>query len=628
MRLIDIRRFQSKSIALKPNVVRSCLIPFLRAYADHPSNRTLRPEDLDRRAVILNKWWSGLLDVLNGKNNQSLSGTDRPNVLDAISGIMERPEWRIAPSSFCPIAERLATSEPSNPKSALTSPSSEFLLESVHHNVRNMFVQNLFAQIVYSVDKMSSRQAPASLVAFCGKACAYAFFFCPGIAEILVRLWNIKSHDMGRILEASGVGRSASLHHVCEDVASSFPHCLRSLGFISIKETSLLLRAQPVLPLGVDKIQWHGHWTNRWSGRDSEFFYVFVKHFFLLSADFLPPNASKEEYFCAPAMVLVQAQMLTNLDATIHRQTNQAAAAELSTDSSLTFDDLLSSDGAASAIPALPANASRLMAENRLIMLLHDILMDKDRPDPPSSHIFAQSFCDVLKASAQSTSLYDHNACFTLCDFLQEALEPLIRFQAQAAPECLPFHWDFWFDVLRKMVQSQNTTTDIRVYALIFSMWFQLTSNEAWKTRLCLDFLLDQQHFLETFCHWCPMVRAYYMRLLCWRVARYDGDASDGDVYVSHILSNVLIANIRHKGDTENPDHTVAGTLGSLQILPLPGSTRARISTLNSPMQPSAKSKVAHHPHGYSHCIFSDAFVHQHGSICLSSRIRCNQTIF
>jgi hypothetical protein len=38
-------------------------------------NTGLSPEDLDRRVNILNKWWIGMLEMLNGKNNQSISGT-------------------------------------------------------------------------------------------------------------------------------------------------------------------------------------------------------------------------------------------------------------------------------------------------------------------------------------------------------------------------------------------------------------------------------------------------------------------------------------------------------------------------------------------------------------------------
>lgn len=473
-----------------------------------------------------------MLEMLNGRNNQSISGTDRPAILEGISGIMERPEWRHSPSAFCAIAERSSVAEVVRSSAALHSGSTEFLLESVHHNVRNLFSQNLFTQIAYAVEKMSQRHAPASLVSFCGKTCAYAFFFCPGIADILVRLWDLKASDIGRVLNASGVGKSARLDRMCEVIVPNFPPRLDSLKFVSLKSTMQSLKAQLILPLGVDKVQWYGHWLGRWSGRDSELFYVFVKHFSVLLLDFLPPNATREERACAPGFILVQAQILANLDSTIHRQSNQAAAAaELGTEASISFDDLLGADGSATAMPALPANASRMMTENRLIMLLRDFLTERDGSYSPSCVFFAESFCDVLRASAQSTSIYDHNTCFTLCDFIQEAFVILIKFENSVLLQRPPLDWDFWLMVFKQMVQSQNTTTEIRVYALIFTIWSALTSNGFWKAQLCLDFLLDEDHFIQAFNHWCPMVRAYYMRLLCWRIARYDGDASDDEVY-------------------------------------------------------------------------------------------------
>ncbi|KAK0357628.1 hypothetical protein LTR94_038711, partial [Friedmanniomyces endolithicus] len=55
------------------------------------------------------------------------------------------------------------------------------------------------------------------------------------------------------------------------------------------------LRTPPPLPLGTADIQWWGHWLERWTGRDSDLFYVFTKHFHILVTDFLPPDSSKKE---------------------------------------------------------------------------------------------------------------------------------------------------------------------------------------------------------------------------------------------------------------------------------------------------------------------------------------------
>lgn len=59
----DFSKFQAKTSAMKTNVVRATLLPFLRNCAQHASNKTLRPEDLDRRVNILNKWWTGILEM-------------------------------------------------------------------------------------------------------------------------------------------------------------------------------------------------------------------------------------------------------------------------------------------------------------------------------------------------------------------------------------------------------------------------------------------------------------------------------------------------------------------------------------------------------------------------------------
>ncbi|KAI9726167.1 MAG: hypothetical protein M1828_001840 [Chrysothrix sp. TS-e1954] len=539
----DFQKFQSKSIAHKAHVVKSSLLPFLRTHAPYASTIRLRPEDLDRRVLILNKWWTALLALLAGHNNQTLSGTDRPIILEAISGILDRPEWRTPPSEFAPIFEARSSMRPSRSKTkeSTTSGDSDFVLESVNHSIRNTFVQNLFSQIVIVVDKMSLRHAPASLVAFCGKSCAYAFFFCPGVAEMLVRLWDIQISDMLRIMTACGFSKTANLIELSDGMTRDFPHCLESLAFSSPRDMMKKLRGKPVLPLGIEKVQWYGYWLNRWSGRDSDLFTVFIKHFHMLATDFLPTNPSREERLCAPGLILVHAQILKNIDSTIHRQLNQAAADN--TETSVTFEDFLGGDDNASALPAFPANAARLMAENRFIMLLREITSERNRPYPPACTFFTQGFCDILKASAKATSLFNHSSCFTLCDFIQECFPLIDKIQEdEPEEEEALLDWSFWLTVFRQMLQSQNTTTEIRLYAFLYTMWHTIATEDVWRMRLSCDLLLSRTHFISTFCHWCPMVRAYYMRLICWRIARHDGDTTaDGHVETLQLLQSRLL---------------------------------------------------------------------------------------
>ncbi|KAH4954464.1 hypothetical protein HBI18_223820 [Parastagonospora nodorum] len=537
----DLRKFQSKSLALKANVLRTTLLPFLRTYASHPSNHKLRPEDLDRRTNILNAWWTGLLELVAGRNNQSISGTDRPAILEAIAGVMERPEWRLSPSPFCALADRSETSSTSTLGSAASS-SSDFLAESVYHNVRNTFTQNLSAQMRFVVEKMSQRSAAASLVTFCGKTCAYAFCFCPGIADILVRLWAPSTEMMRRVLEESGVSKMDRLDAVSDRIVASFPPMLHSLKYSTLGKLARTLRQPASPPFGTADLDWYGLWMKRWAGSESDLFYVFVKHYHILVTEFLPVEPSDAERICVPGLIPVHAQILVNLDATINRHTappqleDPGAAAV----APITFDDVLETDANASALAIPAANATRQMQENRLVMLIRDFLSERNAHLQPARRIFAESFSRLLRAQARKIAIYDNNACYTLCDFLEEAFAILVRYEQSDREHHSVMDWTFWLSVCKMMTQSHNTATEIKLYAFLYSIWPTIAVDERRKASLCLDFILEPEFFESRFNHWCPMVRSYFMRLICWRVARFDGDDTDIEIAIKRSLSDRL----------------------------------------------------------------------------------------
>ncbi|KAG9235130.1 hypothetical protein BJ875DRAFT_282186 [Amylocarpus encephaloides] len=534
----DFTKFQSKTWSLKTNVVRASLLPFLRNHASHPSNKNLRPEDLDRRITILNKWWTGLLEVLDGRQNQTVSGVDRPILLDACYAIMTRPEWRLSPSLFAPLSENsldpYAERQPPLPRKkssgSLSSSVSQFMIESVHHNARNLFIQNLLTQMSYVVEKMSLRHAPASLVTFCGKAAAYAFFFVPGVAEVLVRVWKLQAEALRRTSDELGLPRRANTIDT-DEVIANFPPHIHGLGWTSVKTVSNQLRQNPFLPVMVAKISWYGPWVARWCGRDSDLFFVFTKHYHILAEDFLSPELPIASKARAPGFALVQAQLLTALDGTIHRQ---PAADPLP----ITFDDVLAgADASAAALPLPSNNSARPMAENRLIMLLRDFISERPSEYEAARVTFAETFGKMIQATARRTSLFDHNACFVLCDFMEEALTIFVRFHHAHAHESDFIDWHFWLGVCKKMLNSENSMSEIRLFSFLFASWNVVVSDERRKEVICMDWLLTEETFEKYFTHWCPMVRAYYMRLLCWRLCRDDGEATDIDTKIFSLVS-------------------------------------------------------------------------------------------
>lgn len=479
---------------------------------------------------ILNKWWVGMLEMLNGKNNQSISGTDRPVFLEAVVGIMTRPEWRIpfptAQSNSGPADSlKYASTSVSETSDGSGSSGSDFLVESVHHNIRNIFVQNLLSQMQFVVGRMSMRHAPASLVAFCGKACAYAFFFCPGVADILVRLWNTSHNVFRRILAEPAQSRTGDLRAYTQELSLSFPMALRPLAFHSQAPLLRYLRRKPETPLNTTNIPWHGPWIARWCGRDTDLFFVFVKYIHILYAEYLPSETEKTKRVLAPGLLLIHAQLLVVLEDTIYKQSMHSVSENPHAAAAITFDDFIESPDASASSPLGGGrNSHRSMAENRLIILLRDFLSDSSAEPNRARLLYAETFCGILKVSAQRISLFDHNACFLLCDFVEEVIPIITRYALSIETEL--FDWSFWLEVCRQMMRSHNSLTEVRVFSFIFCVWGTWTATEERKAGLCLDFLLHEPIFYHYFSHWSPMVRAYFHRLLCWRIGRFNGDPS------------------------------------------------------------------------------------------------------
>ena len=169
------------------------------------------------------------------------------------------------------------------------------------------------------------------------------------------------------------------------------------------------------------------------------------------------------------------------------------------------------------------------MAENRLIMLLRDFISERPSDFQMARMTFAETFGKMMQAVARKTSLFDHNACFVLCDFMEEALTIFVRFHYAHALESDFIDWYFWLDVCKKMLESENSMSEIRLFAFLYGAWNVIINNEYRKEVMCLEWLLTEDTFDRFFNHWCPMVRAYYMRLLCWRLCRDDGEASELD---------------------------------------------------------------------------------------------------
>ncbi|KAJ2906099.1 uncharacterized protein MKZ38_003136 [Zalerion maritima] len=548
-KLIDTEfsKFQdSKTTNMRMVVVRNSLLPFLKQYVAHASNRHLKAAHLEFRASVLDKWWSALLDILDGRSTGHISGVDRPQLLETISMVMMRPEWRQGATFFLPLAERSprervktrarswTSGSDGSSFDSLASSGSEFLAESAFHNVRIMFVGNLIKQMVIVIDKVSLRNTPASLVNFAGKACAYAFMFAPGVAEALVRIWGLSADLIRRVADEFKLPRRS--HGESDDIVALFPLSLHSLGWTSVKSMSDTLKHDARLPLQIAKVNWHGPWKKKWMGHETDLFYIFCKYFYLLASEFMPDGLPLVEKARAPAFVPVHAQLLSLLDSTVHRQAAfDASMGPPFGDSARGVD--------ASVLGMSPFGTNNLlkgMGENRMVLLLRDFLGDHSATGSEPRQTFAEAFMALVKASTKRTSQYDHNACFTLCDFIEEVLTAYSTLEMHEYDTGRLVDWPFWIEVWRRVLENHNVMSEIRMLSFLFSIWNLVSTRPDVKEMVCRDWLLTEPVFSKFFTHWSPMVRAYFMRLLCWRVCRDLGRAGEVDTRIFVLVSSRL----------------------------------------------------------------------------------------
>jgi hypothetical protein len=533
---VEFSRSVSKQAGLRVQLLQLQILPFLKGTMNHASTKHLQAVLIDRRATVLGKWWQVILEMMENQAFHPLSVADRSLLLEAAAMIMMRAEWRQTTMRFRPLADRSSASTrarswTASSSSSLSSGQAAFLAESAEHNVKTTFIANLMRQITFIVDKMSLRHVPANLVNFAAKTCAYAFFFAPGVADILVRLWGLTPQVIRRAADEFGLPRASDADALA--MASKFPPAMDGLVWTSSKSMWNTIKQVPQMSLLVARVPWTGPWVSRWKGRDTDLFFIFCKYFYILSEQFMPESFSLQQKAAAPGFVLVQAHLLSTFDNTIHRHTVMDGAF-----GPPLLDSLNNADASAMALPLPSNNLMKGMSENRLLALLKDFFSDDSITSSRARHTFAEALACMLKAATKKISQYDNAASFTLLELLEELLGIYSDFEAPDGSSYID--WTFWLDVCKRVLSSLNTMSEIRLFSFLYTIWGHATKDPVRKRSLCLDWLLTEDMFHTYFHHWCPMVRAYYQRLLCWRICRDDGVTNEVDAEIWMVVKDRL----------------------------------------------------------------------------------------
>ncbi|KAK3366575.1 hypothetical protein B0H63DRAFT_515812 [Podospora didyma] len=160
--------------------------------------------------------------------------------------------------------------------------------------------------------------------------------------------------------------------------------------------------------------------------------------------------------------------------------------------------------------PLLPRSLSARMADNPLIILLKDMLAESTQClATGAKKTFAEAFLATAKAAGRRIPPSNFTMNLVLCDFLEEALAVLTVFQNRS-----------W----KGIMDSGHASSGVCIISLLYSLWDIATADPVWKEAVFFN-------------HWSPLVWAYYMRLLCWRVCRDLGTANELDRRIFLLVS-------------------------------------------------------------------------------------------
>lgn len=357
------------------------------------------------------------------------------------------------------------------------------------------------------------KPVPTSVSVFAGAVLSHAFFYIPGVASALLYLLHVKQTDVNRVQKQCGLTPLlvANLKRSASDVfPSHILHLVVSDSAIS---------SCPSLPQDLRDYV-YGAWTHRWwQHQDSDVFASFLKHYYIIASDYIALTSTAgdvtpdEAIVATPGILLVHASILSLVDSVVHRDRRSPLLSSSSPSSSAmrSFDTGLAAEVNATMRTTVSAPSTRQLSQMRFLLAFKEVL-DRSGPTCTAYATTYSRFFEttVLHAAAKRISLYDAESCVMLCDLVEATLTTL-----SSLSRTDQINWAFWLDVVKRLLASESSMTEIRAIAFLYSFWDYIAAEDE-----AIDWILSPSVWKKFFCHWAPLVRAYYMRLICWRVVR------------------------------------------------------------------------------------------------------------
>lgn len=502
-------KFASQKIAVKANFLRLTLLPFLRK-----GNPKMFPPsaDIDFQIKVLSMWWTQLLCVTSS-NFKNVNVVDRNAFYEAISALMSRSEW-------------LDQQEKPIYQSLLTQTTNHILTKCL--TISNLTV---------------------SQGAFAGKVIAYAYAFLPGFAGYFLGVLAVNERAIDRIiakdtLEPIILPNAACAHLKPLINARSFKSTpLETNNAFTLEQRSGLTRHLSV---------------------DSTLFASFFKHFCVLQSKLLPldhyvdssdfmeegrvaaleaaysdKRRFEKIFLASPGILIILAWILGFFDQALLNMTQFVGSRNSSP-----YGSRRNSRPSHTESPSFAHPTERIRIDHLKILEAFREILHCDEDTSPYFLIFSGIFDRIFKAMAAEVRAHEMEGCVTVCNIVEEWISSVFAVRATKCQHLIHVHkqllvdWPFWLKVVERMIDTDNTYTNIRALSFLFNVWPNLPNDESipqlWVSlghtdlkpqRTCsllqraTQWIVSPPMWIKLFCHWSPLVRSYYHRLLCYRLA-------------------------------------------------------------------------------------------------------------
>ncbi|MCO5613976.1 hypothetical protein L7F22_068256 [Adiantum nelumboides] len=502
--LLRFKAIPAQSTNDKGQLLRTVLLPFLALEAETPDTRVTGPgpyQAAKARRKLFFDWIRQLLVEL-----QSIqTSADRGAILESIACIIESRNFN------------------SN------------ILENDAEDQETFF--GVLGHILnYAIGELNKKGVYQNTLIFSGRLLAVAFFRIEGVASKLLRALPVNRFALERVAnEAQWNDRqpvewekfkgqfSTWLHDFCFEDARSYLKMLDSQSGQTEEDDRFLVRQEHV------EVEMSGNWLRRWQSDDSELFFSFCRSYHRQLAGAFASQQQKNSganleldrqlFFGGPGFA--------HLATCIHQKCLSLVHRDILSVTTLSSQKNFNPGETANVLSGSTAGKPRHLeaANRRCTAIVVDIVRTSSATTRTS--MFAAMLGIHVKCLVKRTSLYDVQGVFCLLDWLDGVLSHMENAEMVVA-EFVDI--DFLLQTVWLLLKdADHALALMRTIAFCYSNFAVLTDTRQHRERFFEDILLHPAIFQKLFLSWSFTIRAYFLHLLVFRLARINDFSNPDD---------------------------------------------------------------------------------------------------